>query len=72
MSADNAIFIQEYNRRYHVWHGFASCWPEKYDKTDRNYKKFETREKALIYAHDLVKEIRMVEYGVVELTREGE
>ncbi len=69
MSSDDAILVWNFNNKYYVWHaqGEFDFFEPPYEES----KKLSTRCEALIYAHDLVREIRnewgYVEYGVNEL-----
>jgi hypothetical protein len=68
MSADNGILVKKYNRRWHIWYAFYS--DENFGeilKNSSDYKKFETRSEALLYAHDLARSKGNLEYGVTEL-----
>ena len=64
MSADNIIYVKETNKQWHVWHTFVSNNNTRIDKKSEGYKSFKRYKDALNYAHILVREIGLVEYGV--------
>jgi len=62
-----------YEKKYHVWYSSCiDCALKKPDRGNKYYKKFDQRADALLYAHDIDKEITRIfgfgtEYGVMEL-----
>lgn len=67
MSADNYIAVYPSSDKWIVCHGFMSSEIEdcQYRGSERSIH--ESRELALVAAHDLHKEESVVEYGVIEL-----
>ncbi len=58
---------------YHVWYcGHANEVPFRPDITNKWYQKFNNKNKAESYSHDLIKEFSesgvMIEYGIIEVT----
>jgi hypothetical protein len=77
MSADNFIAVVPYNDRYVVVHGMASPTDDdclyiqglvRTALVDDPDSVRDTREQALVLAHDRMSEEMVVEYGVIEAT----
>lgn len=72
MSANNVIWLMRYENEFHVFYsGCVDNEPEQPDYKDEFYKKFEDKNKAILYGHSIIEKIEKewgpcgyVEYGL--------
>ena len=68
MSADNYIGVREVEGFFYVTEGSMSILDEDCQYVGHTLKELSSREQALVYAHDRMKNEYIVEYGVIELS----
>jgi hypothetical protein len=67
MSSDNAIFIQQWEGEWFVWHGSLSA--DYYEPASFDHG-FPTEREALDFADDWLQEIGYVEGGIIQIGKE--
>jgi hypothetical protein len=69
LSADNAIFLQEWGGEWFVWHGSLSA---DYYEPASFENGFQTEKEASDFAHDLHDEISCIEGGIIHVDKEAQ